>query len=102
MPDNVLWIPGQIFSVVVGMIVLFGAGLAFGLRDRMRVKPGSSGHRPAEEQGETETIGPDGYIDSFTGRVAEGGGSIPMAAKIIAAVLVVAYFAYLFLFWQSG
>ncbi len=102
MPDNVLWIPGQVFSVVVGMIVLLGAGLAFGLRDRMRVKPGSSGHRPAEEQEESERIGPDGYIDSFAGVISEGGGSLPTAGKIIIAVIVVAYFAYLFLFWQSG
>ena len=49
---------------------------------------------------ESERIGPDGYIDSFSDSVEEAGGSLPTMAKVIIAVIVVSYFAYLIIFWQ--
>lgn len=100
MPDNVLDIWGQLFSVVVGTIVLLGGAMAFAVRHRMRTSAGSSGHRPAEQRGEVERIGPDGYIDSFANTVGEAGGSMPLVGTIIIGAIVVSYFAYLILFWQ--
>jgi hypothetical protein len=100
MPDNVLDIAGQWFSVIAGTIALLGGALALGVRHRMRVHPGSAGHRPEGEDADYERIGPDGYIDSFSDSVEEAGGSLPAMAKVIIAVVVVSYFAYLILFWQ--
>lgn len=100
MPDNVLDIAGQWFSVVVGTLVFLGAALAFAVRHRMKVSSGSAGHRPDAEDVEFERIGPDGYIDGFAGQVEEAGGSLPMMARVIIAVTLVSYFAYLILFWQ--
>ena len=100
MPDNVLQIGPQIFSVVVGTIVLFGGALALAVRHRARVTSGSRGHRPPEQEGESEIVGPDGYIDSFANVVEEGGGSLPIMGWIIIITTLVAYFGYLILFWQ--
>lgn len=100
MPDNVLQVGPEVFSVIVGTIVLFGAALALAVRHRARVKSGSSGHRPPEDDGESEIIGPDGYIDSFANAVEEAGGSLPLMGWVIISATLVAYVGYLILFWQ--
>ena len=100
MPDNVLQVGPEIFSVVVGALVLFAIALTFAVRHRARVSPGSRGHRPEEEEGESESIGPDGYIDSFANAVEEAGGSVPVMVWITIAVTMTAYVGYLILFWQ--
>ena len=100
MPDNVLQVWPQIFSVVAGIVVLFGGALALAVRHRVKVNAGSSGHRPAEQDGESEIIGPDGYIDSFANAAEEGGGSLPVMGWIIIISTLVAYVGYLILFWQ--
>jgi hypothetical protein len=100
MPDNVLDIAGQWFSVAAGTLVLLGGALAFAVRHRAKVRSGSAGHRPQGDEAEIERIGPDGYIDSFAGQVEEAGGGLPVMALVIIAVTLVAYFAYLILFWQ--
>jgi hypothetical protein len=100
MPDNVLDLAGQWFSVVVGTIALLGGALALAVRHRMKVHAASAGHRPEGEDVEFERIGPDGYIDSFADSVEEAGGSLPTMAKVIITVVAVSYFAYLILFWQ--
>jgi hypothetical protein len=100
MPNNVLYVNGEIVSVVVGTLVLFAAALALAVRHRARVGPGTSGHRPSEDEGESEVIGPDGYIDSFANTIEEAGGSLPLMAWIIILGTLAAYFGYLILFWQ--
>jgi hypothetical protein len=100
MPDNVLNVAGQLFSVVAGIVALLGGALALAVRHRMKVHAGSAGHRPEGEDADYERVGPDGYIDSFSGSVGEAGGSLPVVAKVIFAVVAVSYFAYLILFWQ--
>jgi hypothetical protein len=100
MPDNVLQIWPQIFSVVVGAIVLLAAALALGVRHRSRVGPGSKGHRPSQDEGESENVGPDGYIDSFADFVEEAGGSLPIMGWVIIGTTLIAYVTYLILFWQ--
>lgn len=99
MPDNVLDVWGQLFSVVVGMLVLFGGALAFAVRHRMRVTSGSRGRRPNEEA-DVERVSPDGYIDSFADSISEAGGGMPIVGTVIIAITLVSYFAYLILFWQ--
>lgn len=101
MPKNVLELGPQIFAVLMGIITLLGGALAFAFRYRTRVLPGSSGHRPEEEQGDAELIGPDGYIDSFAGVIEEAGGGLPLVGKIIVAVIAVSYVVYLVLFWVA-
>jgi hypothetical protein len=100
MPDNVLDIAGQWFSVIAGTVTLVGAGLVFALRHRTRTAPGSSGHRPPEEEGETERIGPDGYIDGFANVISEAGGGLPLMGVAVIVVTLIAYVTYLILFWQ--
>jgi hypothetical protein len=99
-PNNVLDIGGQVFSVVAGTLVFLGAALAFAVRHRMKVRPGSAGHRPEAEREDVERISPDGYIDTFANVIEEAGGGLPVMAGVIIAVTVISYFAYLILFWQ--
>ena len=56
MPDNVLQVGSDAFQVIVCTIVLLGAALALAVRHRARVASGSSGHRPPEDEGESEVI----------------------------------------------
>jgi hypothetical protein len=102
MPDNVLQVGSEAFQVVVWTIVLLGAALALAVRHRARVASGSSGHRPPEDEGESEVIGPDGYIDSFADTIEEAGGSLPVMAWIIIVSVLVCYFAYLIIYWQPS
>jgi hypothetical protein len=99
-PDNVLQVGPEIFTVVVWTIILLTGSLALAVRHRARVSPGSKGHRPPEDEGESETIGPDGYIDSFANAVEEAGGSIPVMAIVIIVALLITYFGYLIYYWQ--
>jgi hypothetical protein len=99
-PDNVLNVSRELFSIVAGTLVLLGAALTFAIRHRAKVRPGSSGHRPEEEREDVERIGPDGYIDSFANVVEEAGGGLPIMAIVIIVVVIISYFAYLILFWQ--
>ena len=100
MPDNVLRVGPEIFSVAVWTLVLFMGALALAIRHRARVSPGSSGHRLPEDEGESETIGPDGYIDSFANTIEEAGGGLPRMGGVIVIALLLAYFGYLIYFWQ--
>lgn len=100
MPDNVLQVWPEVFSVVVGTIVLFGGALAVGVRHRARVGAASSGHRRPEDEGDSEIIAPDGYIDSFAGAIEEAGGSLPVMGWAVIVVTLIAYVAYMLLFWQ--
>ncbi len=102
MPKNVLDIWGEIMAIAIGTGVLALGALAFSFKHRARTQPGSSGHRPAEQAEETERISPDGYIDSFSGLIEEAGGSLPPIGWVIAGVVLVAYVAYLVLFWSPA
>ena len=100
MPDNVLQIWPQIFSVLAGTLTFLGAALVLAVRHRANVRAGSKGHRPSGEDGESEVVSPDGYIDSFANAADEAGGSMPVMGWIIIVVTLAAYVGYLILFWQ--
>lgn len=102
MPDNVLQIGPELFSVLAGTLVLFGAALAFAFKYRATTdKAGASGHRPADQTEEAEITRPDGFIDSFSGVISEAGGGIPFMASIIMITVFASWLVYLILFWRG-
>jgi hypothetical protein len=101
-PDNVLQIGPEIFSVIAGTLVLLGAALAFAFKYRATSdKAGERGHRPADQTREAEIVRPDGFIDSFAGIISEAGGGLPFMASIIMITAFVAWLAYLILYWKG-
>jgi len=101
-PNNVLQIGPQIFSVVAGIIVFFGAGLAFAFKYAgTSSDDGERGRRPKSKAQEGERVGLDGFIDTFAGVISEARGRVPFMAWIIMGVTLVCYFLYLFLHWQG-
>jgi hypothetical protein len=103
MPDNVLRLGPQIFSIVAGTIVFLGAALAFAFKYHATSSgAGESGARPEGREDEAERVRPDGFIDSFAGVISEAGGGVPFTGWIIMGATLVCYFAYLFLHWTPG
>jgi len=102
MPDNVLRVGPQLFSVIVGTIVLLGAALSFAFKYRAGSdKAGVRGHRPSGQTKEGEITAPDGFIDSFAGAISEAGGGMPFMATLIMLVALVSWFVYLLVNWKG-
>ncbi len=102
MPDNVLQLGPELFSVIAGTIVLLGAALAFAFKYRATSdKAGERGHRPADQTREAEIARPDGFIDSFSGVISEAGGGIPFMASIIMVTALISWLVYLIVFWKG-
>ena len=99
MTDNVLQIGPQIFSVIAGTIVFFGAALIFAFKYHA-TSAGEQGQRPEGQASDAERVSPDGFIDSFAGVISEAGGGLPFMALIIMGVTLVCYVVYLFLYWK--
>jgi hypothetical protein len=100
-PNNVLQVGPEIFSVVAGTFVFLGAALAFAFKYRATSsKAGEQGQRPAEQDKDAERVSPDGFIDSFAGVVSEAGGGLPFTAWLIMGVTLACYVVYLFLYWR--
>jgi hypothetical protein len=100
-PDNVLRIGPEVFSVVAGTIVFLGAALAFAFKYRATsAKAGEHGQRPQGQAAEGERVSPDGFIDSFAGVISEAGGGLPFTAWLIIGVTLVCYVVYLFVNWN--
>ena len=98
MPENVLNVGSQVLAVIIGIHVLLGIALAFSFRYRTGAEAGSKGHR--DESGDTvQRVSPQGWIESFAGRVEEAGGGLPRMGAVIIVVVLIWYFAYLILFW---
>jgi hypothetical protein len=99
-PQNVLQVGPQLFAVVAGTIVLFGAALAFAFKHRATsADAGQSGHRPAASEEDTERVSPDGFIDSFAGVISEAGGGMPIIGWVIMGTVALCYVVYLFVHW---
>ena len=102
MPDNVLRVGPELFSVLAWTIVLFGAALTFAFKYRATSdKAGVRGTRPAAEAQKGEIVRPDGFIDSFSGVISEAGGGVPITATIIMLVVLATWFFYLVLNWKG-
>jgi hypothetical protein len=102
-PDNVLRVGPEIFSVIAGTIVFIGAALVFAFKYRATSsKAGEQGQRPEADAKAAERVSPDGFIDSFAGVVSEAGGGLPFTAWLIMGTTLVCYVVYLFLNWNGG
>ena len=102
MPDNVLRVGPELFAVIAGMIVFFGAALAFAFKyHATSSNAGQSGHRPEGQEKEAEKVKPDGFIDTFAGVISEAGGGVPFMAWVIMGVTLVCYVVYLFINWKG-
>ena len=94
-----LW--SEIVGVVVGALVLLVFGILLVIPHRSGNLPGSKGHRLESDESETESIAPDGYIDSFANVIEEAGGSLPLIVKIAIPGVLIWWLAYLILNWAG-
>lgn len=102
MPDNVLRLGPEIYSVIAGTIVLLGAALAFAFKYHATSdKAGVSGNRPTDEEHKGEIARPDGFIDSFAGSISEAGGGVPFMATLIMLVVIASWLVYLIANWKG-
>ena len=100
MTKNILELWPQIVAVVGGIIGLFLFALAVALPPRhSKVRPGSKGHRDAEEDTDHEEIRADGYIDSFAGTIEEAGGGFPPVVRLAIPAILIWWLLTLILFW---
>jgi hypothetical protein len=101
-PDNVLRVGPEIFSIVVWTIVLLAVALSFSFKYRATSdKAGARGNRPAAQSSEGEIVRPDGFIDSFAGVISEAGGGVPFMATIIMIAVFGVWLAYLIINWKG-
>jgi hypothetical protein len=99
MTQNVLQVWPEIIGVVSGAAILLLFALAIALPHRPKVSPGSSGHRPADDEVLHEEIRPDGYIDSFAKDIEEAGGGMPMVVRIALPGIILWWLIYLIMNW---
>lgn len=98
MTKNVLEVVPQLIAILIGIHVLLGLALAFSFRYRTGAEPGRQGHREEGEEA-VHNVSPQGWIESFAGRIEEAGGGLPRMGLIIIIVVFIWYFAYLLLYW---
>jgi hypothetical protein len=98
--QNSLLIFQEIVAVVAGAVVLLIFALALGIPPRHAVPPGFKGHREGEEEGESEVVRADGYIDSFAGVIEEAGGSLPLIVRIAIPGILLWWLIYMIYNWQ--
>lgn len=99
MTENILQLWPEIMWVAAGSAILFIFALALGLQHYPKVRPGSSGHRATEDEGEHEEIDADGYIDSFAGEIEEAGGGMPPVVKVALPGILIWWLLYLIINW---
>jgi hypothetical protein len=101
MTENVLELWPQILVIVAGIVVLFLFALTIAIPQRMKIKPGSKGHRAEEDDTGHEEIRPDGYIDSFAGTIEEAGGEYPLIVKLAIPGILLWWLLTLILYWTE-
>jgi len=99
MTQNVLELWPEILAVITGVIVIFLFALTVAIPHHARTKPGSSGHRQKDEQGEHEEIRSDGYIDSFAGTIEEAGGGLPPVVRLAVPGILLWWLLYIIFNW---
>jgi hypothetical protein len=100
MTQTVMNVSGEILWIAGGALVLFLFALAVAWPHRSSTPPGSSGHRPSEEESESEVIRADGYIDSFSEEIEEAGGGLPLVVKLALPGILLWWLGYMILFWK--
>jgi hypothetical protein len=99
MTQNVLQLWPEILAVGVGALVLFLFALTVALPHRTKTLPGSKGHREEGEEGVSEEIRADGYIDSFNNIIEEAGGALPWIVRLAIPGILIWWVIYLILNW---
>ena len=102
MTKNIMDLWGEILWIGGGIAVLLVFALVVALPQIARSRPGSSGHRPGEDETLHEEIGPDGYIDSFARDIEEAGGGLPPVMKLAVPAVLLWWLGYLVLNWTPG
>jgi hypothetical protein len=101
MTQNVMQLNWELIYMLGGAVILGLFAVLVAIQHRPKVLPGSRGHRGREEEGETEEIRADGYIDSFAKTIEEAGGSMPLIVKIAIPGVLAWWLLYLVLFWNG-
>lgn len=101
MTENTLELWPEIFGIIGGVIVLILFALFIAIPHRAKTLPGSSGHRPKEEDEGHEEIRPDGFIDSFAGVIEEAGGGLPLVVALSIPGVLLWWLIYLILNWSK-
>ncbi len=98
---NVMNVWGELIGIIVGAAILLAFGWLFALMARMpQMPPGARGFRPLRDEGQPETIKPDGYIDSFAGVIEEAGGGLPPLVKAAAFAVPLWWLIYILTNWS--
>ena len=90
---------GEIVGIVGGAFVLIVFAVMIAIKWRPNKLPGSSGHRDKDTEGDSETIRPDGYIDSFAGVIEEAGGGLPPIMWVAIPCIILLWLATLIFYW---
>lgn len=100
MAQNVtpLWL--ELAYTFGGAAVLLVFALSIAVPGHATRRPASRGHRPGGDEGGSERVAPDGFIDSFAGEIEEAGGSLPPALKIALPGVIVWWLVYMIVFWS--
>jgi hypothetical protein len=101
MTQNVMVLNSQIIWLVAGALVLFLFALTVAIPHRVKIPPGSQGHRTKEEDTVHEEIHPDGYIDSFANEIEEAGGGLPLVVRIALPGILLWWLFYLIVNWKQ-
>lgn len=97
MTQSVMSVPMELIYTFGGALILTVFAVTLAVPHRVRVLPGSSGHR--DGAAESEEILADGYIDSFAGEIEEAGGGLPLIVRIALPGIILWWLAYLILYW---
>ena len=92
----------QVIWVIVGIVVLCAFALSLALPQKTPGGPGRNGPRPEEDEGSSEEIRPDGFIDSFSQEIEEAGGGLPPVMKLAIPVVLIWWLGYLIMNWSSA
>ena len=111
MTVNVLNVLGEALGIGFAAVVLLIFALSFSplvyrpkTPSGAAIQRGDTDKEAHEEHGQEsggEHVRADGYVDSFAGLIAEGGGSLPLVVTIFTIGLLVWWAVYLVLEWSQ-
>ncbi len=108
---NVLNVLGEGLGIGFAALVLLVFALTFSpLVYRPKIPSGAAiehgeidkeAHEAHGQESGGEHVRADGYVDSFAGLIAEGGGSLPLIVSIFSIGLLIWWAVYLVLEWSQ-